>query len=239
VLIIIRYCFFILLLSHFTNAFSLDCPEGTYVVSEHPRQEYYRSNGTSVSATNVSTYCKKYRTEQPLVPQFEKKMPKGWPHKKELFKKCSNKDEQYILKTLQSIPKNLSQIGKLKVLCATQSEIENNPATSAPSEKIIVLYDSAMKSDTKRILTHELAHIYYDGLSGAERDSYWRAAEWKKKEGQPPYTNRVSFTAADGAFDPEEDFANNIEFFFAEPNHLKNNFSKIYDWIMKNLGGNK
>ena len=62
------------------------CPEGTYSVQGHPRHSYYRSNGTHVSATNVISYCRNYRNDGPLNPQFLTRKPRRWPQKKEIFK---------------------------------------------------------------------------------------------------------------------------------------------------------
>ena len=73
-----------------------------------------------------------------------------------------------------SLPKILTYVGKIKILCAKKSDAEDNPATSSPEGKIIVFYDSAFKMDIKRVLAHELAHFLYNSLSDNEKKLYWK-----------------------------------------------------------------
>ena len=105
-------------LSIVVNANAKSCPEGTYLVHKHQRQAYYRSDGTHVSATTVSSYCRNYRDDGPLKQEFLKKMPRGWPHKKEKFKKCSKAKQERISKILSSVPKIFIKCWKTKnILC--------------------------------------------------------------------------------------------------------------------------
>ena len=233
-----KYLFF---LAFFISplAHSIECPEGTYFVSEYYREAYHRNDGTYVSASNVNDYCRNYRGDGPLVPVFKSKMPSRWPHGKEIFRKCSDQEEKKIASILKAAPKTLNQIGQMQVFCAVKSDSEDNPASSAPSDKMIVLYDLAFKSDTTKIVIHELAHIFYDLLSIKERDSYWMASDWKSKKGQPPYTERTTFSADDGMMSPDEDFANNVEYYFSETQSFKIHFPKIFLWMESHIGGIK
>lgn len=206
------------------------CSNGTYLVQKHPRQSYYRNDATHVSATTVSSYCRNYRDDEPLQPQFRTRFPKGWPHKKEQFKKCSKAKQQQISKILYSIPKILTDVGKLKIYCANRSYISNNPAASSPEAKIIVLYNSSFKMDTKRVIVHELAHILWSRLSNKEKSTYQDASNWSLVAGVYIY-NRTKFSEPDGKNGPEEDFANNIEHYFANPSKIKKEFPSIYTWI--------
>ena len=220
----------LLIIIPFLNSWAKTCPEGTYLVQGHPRQAYYRNNGTHVSAATVSSYCRNYRDDGPLQPQFKTRFPKGWPHKEEQFKKCSKAKQQKISKILNSIPKILTNVGKLKTYCANKSYITNNPAASSPEAKIIVLYNSSFKMDTKRVVVHELAHILWSRLSDKEKDTYQDASNWSLVAGVYIY-NRTKFSESDGKNGPEEDFANNIEHYFANTNKFKKEFPNIYAWI--------
>lgn len=215
------------------------CPEGTYLVQGHPRQAHYRSDGTYVSEAVVSSYCRHYRNDGPLKEQFFIRMPKGWPHKSEKFKTCSNKKQKQISKILKSIPKILTDVGKLKIYCAKKSEMPKNPATSAPEVKAIVLYDSSFKMDTKRIIIHELAHLLWSRLSDKEIESYYKASNWIDLENGIYVYNKTSFSEPDGKLNPEEDFSNNIEYYFSEPKYFKKSFPKINQWINRFLEKNK
>ncbi len=222
------------------KAFASDhtCPQRTYLVHRHPRQAYYRNDGTYVSSTTISSYCKNYRDDGSLKTIFLKRMPKRWPHKNEQFKKCSQKKQRQISKILSSIPKVLTSVGKLKIYCGKKSYIANNPAASAPTDKIIILYDQGFQMDTKRIVIHELAHILWNRLSDQEKNSYQHHSHWSLVHGVYIH-NRTSFSESDGKNSPEEDFANNVEHYFANHENFKKNFPRIYGWINKFTKENK
>ena len=223
-----------------SSAFALECPEGKYYVNEHFRTDYYRTDGTYVSKADVSEYCKNYRNDGPLKIKFWEKIPKGWPFKNEIFKKCTPLEQKNIKNISYSLPKILTYVGKIKILCAKKSDAEDNPATSSPEGKIIVFYDSAFKMDIKRVLAHELAHFLYNSLSDNEKKLYWKTAKWNSKNSKKiPQTDRVIFSAPDGRFNPEEDFANNVEQFLIEPQKMKNDFFEISKYLELLLGTKK
>ncbi|OFZ51354.1 MAG: hypothetical protein A2381_17720 [Bdellovibrionales bacterium RIFOXYB1_FULL_37_110] len=218
-------------------AHGLECSDGKYPVSGHSRTAYYRTDGTHVSEADVSSYCKNYRSDGPLKVKFQMKIPKDWPFKNEIFKKCTVNEQKNIAEIFSTLPKILTQVGELKIFCAKKSATEDNPATSAPTKKIIVLYSAAFKTDLKRILIHELAHLLYGFLSTKERKQYWRVAEWIDSNQTESFTTkRTSFSALDGKYDPEEDFANNVEYFYAEQEFMIKNFPSITKWLSKFLG---
>ncbi len=236
----IKFIFLFFLLAMPLIALAIVCPPGTYLVSGHQRSEYFRNDGTHVDAATVSSYCKNYRTDGPFKTVFADKMPKGWPHKKEEFRGCTAKEKNNITEILKSIPVVLTQVGEVTILCAKKSQYKNNPATSAPSNKIIVLYNSAMGQNLKRILIHELAHIIYANLSTKERDSYWQSSGWNTQNpSKEPTISRKLFSAPDEAFSPEEDFANNVEYSLIEPTSFKKQFGDIDAWITNFLGDQK
>jgi len=234
-----KIIFLVLSLLFLSNTYAQICTEGTYLVKGHSRTAYYRNDGTHVAATSVNTYCRHYRDDGPLKQQFLIKMPKGWPHQKEDFKRCSKAKQKKISKILSSIPKFLTSIGKLKIYCSKKSNVPNNPATSSPETKIIVLYDSSFKMNTRRIIIHELAHLLWTRLSAKEIKSYLNTSRWVEPIKGFFIYNRTSFSAPDGKQNPEEDFANNIEYYFSEPKKFKSRFPKISLWIKNFSRGNK
>ncbi|MEI8347207.1 MAG: hypothetical protein WCG27_07055, partial [Pseudomonadota bacterium] len=190
---------------------AIECAPGQYQVREHSRTEYYRKDGTYVSEAKVKTYCKEYQNFKPLKLKFEEKMPRGWPHKKEKFKKWSELEKKKVTAIINNLPKALNQVGELKILRADKSETPNNPASSAPEKNIIVIYDSIKDYDLQRVLAHELAHLLYLSLPGDTINAYSESADWKR-DGKGNYTTtRTNFTEEDGSTGPEEDFANSVE----------------------------
>ena len=89
--------------------------------------------------------------------------------KKEQLKKCSKEKQQQISRIFSSLPKFLTNIGKLKIYCPSKSKTADNPATTAPDDRIISLYNASFKMDTKRVIVHELAHILWSRLSDKEK----------------------------------------------------------------------
>ncbi len=215
------------------------CPKETYLVKGHLREAYYRSDGTYVSKTTVSSYCKNYRDDGPLKIEFKIRMPKGWPHSKELFKKCSKKSLNRIQKSLVELPKILTNVGSLKIYCADRSIYPNNPASSAPTVKIIVLYDSAFSGDVERYVAHELAHILYDRLSNEEKRELHKVSLWEKDKKGEYRTIRKKFSEPDGSNDPAEDFSNNVEHYLFNKKEFKKIYSSISKWIENLLGEKK
>ena len=47
---------------------------------------------------------------------------------------------------------------------------------------------------------------------------------------------RGTFVSDDGRDSPDEDFANNVEFFLFRPEKLKKTSPGVYDWLKKNYG---
>lgn len=201
----ISFIIFFLLTTFYAQANS--CPEGMHLVQGHPRSEYYRNDGVHVDATTVSSYCRHYRNDGPVKTEFSQKMPKDWPYKKEDFKKCSKEKQNKISKILSSLPKILTNVGKLQIYCPSKSSTPNNPATSAPDVKIIALYDSSFAMDTKRVIIHELAHLLWTRLSENEKGTYQKSSGWSSYLGIKIIT-RTKFSEEDGKHSPEEDFAN-------------------------------
>lgn len=104
----------VLFISGFTTyAFSYDCEDGTYPVRAHPRSDYFRNDGTYVSATQVSESCRGYRELKLPKIVFEQGPPKNWPHKLEKFRKWNLQEQQETQLAFNKLPKVLTHIGKI------------------------------------------------------------------------------------------------------------------------------
>ena len=105
------------------------------------------------------------------------------------------------------------------------------------------MYDSISSYNLQRVITHELAHILYIHLSDEESESYKTVAKWEPyttKDGKTLMVNtRKVFTAIDGIFSPDEDFANNIEYYLFDEKTLKKKNKEIHQWIKQFMEGVK
>jgi hypothetical protein len=93
-----------------------------------------------------------------------------------------------------------------------------------------------------RILAHELAHELYENLTKEELSSYKATMNWieiKNTKGTDVTIDRGSgFVAEDGRIGPEEDFANNVEFYLFENSRLKSVTPNAYEWLKNRFGDN-
>jgi hypothetical protein len=104
-----------------------------------------------------------------------------------------------------------------------------NPAVSNSEHKIIVLYDSILTHDKSRVISHELAHFYWDFMSDLEKEKYNDIAQWKKsKDGQTTTLNRKDVLIEDSFAGPHEDFSNNVELFLFQKDSLNKNPELIH-----------
>jgi hypothetical protein len=221
------------------SIFAFDCPTGHYFVNSHFRSSYYRSDGTFVSSANVEAHCKEYRLSSPLVLKYSSEMPKGWPYQLDIFKPWTSSERKLLEKEIAKLPKALREQGVVSILRAVKSSFQDNPSTSAPDESIIVLYDNAQKFGYKRVLAHELAHVFYSKLDKHELKTYYEAAGWKDTSQYKFSTSRATFSEPDGALGPDEDFANNVEHFVFNNNHKNILDKKIASCIKSILGISK
>lgn len=166
------------------------------------------------------------------------KGPKNWPIKSEKFKPISLSDRKKILKALSKLPDSISDISIKGISRADRSVDFPNPASHG--DESIVLYDTAINSNNlDRILAHELAHELYDDLSKEEKDSYKVAVNWIEVniKGKEMTVDRGSgFVKEDGKLGPEEDFANNVEFYLYEKSRLKAVTLNAHNWLKEKYG---
>jgi len=211
-------------------------------VKSHFRRGYLRSDGTPVKATNVKSSCK----EASAVYKFwsskiKNGSPSDWPNKNEKQATWTAEEEERILEALENLPEELWSDVIKGLYRLKKSKDFPNPASNGNGH--IVLYDSAFESkrNLARILTHELAHISYQNLSKEDAPDYRRATNW----GFEASTGRVyywkgresGYVAEDGKISPEEDYANNIEYYLFEPEKLIEETPSAYNWIKKHFGG--
>lgn len=214
------------------------CPEGERRVRGHPRNEYIRKDGTRYSGTNVTSYCRTIsRAFKFWNEKFSNTFPPNWPHKNEKVKTWTEGEKEKIIEVLEKIPEGLWNETVKKIYRLQKSVVgKENPSSSAA--ETIVVYDAVFEGnhDLGQVLSHELAHETYRNFSDKERREYQDETGWGNfdevggKSGEW-ISSRTKFIKPDGRDSPEEDFANNVEYYLTKPEKLKLISPEAYEWI--------
>lgn len=201
-------------------AYANKCPEGQFPVRSHPRNAYTKTDGKAVSATKVKEQCRPYRTSKKPEPNFTALTPKNWPNPNEKFKRWTKEEEIKIRSILENLPKSITNIGKITFLRSIEKS--PNPSVSNSENQIIVIYDSVSSHDLSRVISHELAHFYWDSLDYKNKEKFRTAAEWKvNKDGKTLSLQRMKVTIQDSYIGPGEDFSNLIEIYIQNSDDFK------------------
>jgi hypothetical protein len=217
-----------------------ECPPGQIHVKAHHRRAYTRADGKFVKEAAVTAHCRtKRKSDDYWHERFSKGRPGIWPHRKETEKAWTPEEVERVLEALCELPEELWNKSAYKIYRMDRSHLGGNPASSANG--IVVLYDSAFDKGRTlaRILAHELAHERYEKLSESEIVDYRMALNWfvSRTKGKTVIISRkAGFVADDGRVSPEEDFANNVEFYLFEPNKLKIETPHGFRWIRNHFG---
>lgn len=215
------------------NAFAIQCPKGQFPVRSHHRNAYIKTDGTNVSATNVKEQCRPYRVQVKPEPKFISTTPKNWPNPNEKFRNWTKDEKAKVLAVLKNLPKSLTYIGEIIFL--RSMEKSSNPSVSNSENQIIVLYDSVTSHDLKRVLSHELAHIYWDSLDYNIREEYYHTAEWIiDRDKKTISLQRKDVFISDSYIGPHEDFSNSVELFIQNKDTF-NKYPKLLGCLEKFL----
>ncbi len=223
-------------------ATSANCPLGEYSVKSHNRRAYVRADGTFVNATVVSSHCRKQReSDNYWHDKFEISRPSDWPHKQEILKSWTVEEKERVLDAICELPDSIWKNSKYKLYRMKKSKDGKNPATSANG--ILVLYDTAFtqKNVLSRVIAHEFAHEVYGNLKSSDAQDYHFATNWFEVNTNGKrlrLARKDGFVADDGRVSPEEDFANNLEFFLFDDKSLKSKTLNAYKWIADHFGDN-
>jgi hypothetical protein len=165
--------------------------------------------------------------------------PANWPYDKEKSKSWTVEETERVLEAICELPEKLWKKSEYRIYRMEKSKDGGNPATSAKG--IVVLYDSAFNKSNNlaRVIAHELAHETYVKLNEADSIDYRTTLNWftSRRGNRSTIVSREDgFVTDDGRVSPEEDFANNIEYFLFEPNVLKSKTPHAFRWIKTHLG---
>jgi hypothetical protein len=172
-------------------------------------------------------------------PKFKSKLPKGWP-RKEQGKNWTEEETERVLDALTELPPALTSQDIIGIFRAIKSLDYPNPASSI--NKSIVLYNTIFSESYSlaRVLAHELSHEVFRRLTKSERREYFTATNWipLDHDDNPSVWARreEGFVEEDGKSSPEEDFANNMEYFLFDREKLKKATPNSYSWFQKRFG---
>lgn len=201
-----------------------DCTPTEHWVSPHTKVQRGR-------AVNVSGHCRTnpagYGFWRPLLRDAR---PDGWPHAKERSKPWKTDEIEKIVDALSVLPDQIMLKTIKGIHRMDKSVVPDNPASWGNG--YIALYDSAFVNTAElklsRMLAHELAHELFDRhLSGEDRKDYGYRLQ-----------RECCYVEPDGKISPDEDFANNIEYFLFDSKTLERMTPHAARWIKKRFGDN-
>lgn len=215
-----------------------DCTANEHWVRDHPK-----------SKADYTAYCRVNRGHQTIpasykfvAPRIKLGRPKGWPWPQERTAKWSENQIVTLLAAVEKLPERLWLPLITGIYRLQKSKDVGNPASSGGG--FVVLYDDAFhgKEELAQIIAHELAHYLYSDLSDQERRNYEMATGWATERDEKTGKMKVilarpsGYVKSDGKFSPEEDFANNIEYFLFHPKALKETTPHAHSWISGQFG---
>lgn len=217
------------------------CSAGSHWVRAHFRRAYTRADGKSFRATQVSAHCSANPSGYDFWdPKLKDLLPSGWPRKGEIGRRWSQEERERVLEALGFLPANFRSSNLQGIFRGSHSLDFSNQATSDHRGNI-VLYDNAFNrsENLTQILAHELAHRAFDDLSATDASDYRTTAKWVdiSESGTPDWLSYGrKFVLPDGVTSPEEDFANNVEYFLFNSKKLEEVSPEAFSWIKKHFG---
>lgn len=216
------------------------CPLGEHWVSAHHRRAHFKSDGTFVSASDVSAHCRKNPGGyQVWNPKLFDGMPPYWRLRQEKPGRWTTEERERVLESLGETPLLLRNEKIGGIYRMKGSIFPGNPASNNYAD--IVLYDEAFgsKEGLTHVLNHELAHRLYQDMSDSERADFAKAAGWKldpDAKSLKPTRPLHEFIRENGRLNVVEDFADCIATYVHQPRKLQRTAQKIFTWIRQTFG---
>src|SRR5687768_9003556 len=121
-----KFAIAIVIIFFYFDSYALTCPKFHHWVKSHNRSDYYRFDGTYVSASYVTEYCRTNQKSFEVWGQsFATGIPIGWPHK-EKSKKWQEAEKELILEALDRVPEFLSKIKNVQLYRSEKSVTKGN-----------------------------------------------------------------------------------------------------------------
>ena len=189
------------------------CIKGEILIQSHYVNSYSRKNGVLVSGYFKNEYCRTSLYPNNVL-SFKPEKPQNWLLN-EKFKDWTNDEIEKFLKLLDSLPTIFKQQLLKSIHRGIISENPLNPASTLPFDGEIIIYDKFFKEkDQARILSHELAHLWYWTLTNNEKQTFGQLAGWSFDSKSHLRIKSKESIYPDSKDSPSEDFANNAEAYY-------------------------
>ncbi|MEQ1878360.1 MAG: hypothetical protein ABL958_17085 [Bdellovibrionia bacterium] len=166
--------------------------------------------------------------------------PNRWPNPKEKSKKWSAEEKRRVTDLLEKVPDSL-WVGEIEGIYRFERS-KDFPNPGSHVKGLIGIYDTAFQSPEKlsRTLVHEISHAKYEWMSAAARLDYMKVAGWNPQRLRSGNTmivpRKTGYVQHDGALDPSEDFANNLEEYLHDSARLRSDTPLVHGWIEEFFG---
>lgn len=154
----------------------------------------------------------------------------------EPFQTIGGDEQKSVTAALSGLPKNFQPTLLKAIVKGARPHFTAPSSEAASTDEFIILYPRAFAEPSKldRIIIHEVIHVLILKEWADSFNHYKRASGWSAVDGSG--YRRGEFVEFDGKESPEEDFANNVEYFLFDQNTLKIKSPDIFSWLQKNLG---
>jgi hypothetical protein len=224
---------FLIIFLFSSNSYALTCNWWQIKVKEHIVHEH-QQHGSNVGTYTRKEHCReKWKYADLIAPSFKNTKPENWPHQ-EKFKSWNQKEIELILRSYGTLPEWLTK-NKVTFHRGEKSIVTSNQATTDITTNSISIYNNFYRKNQRdKVITHELAHIFYQSLSPGDIMTFSETSGWTItiKNNQifeiPPQA-----LIKDSKASQEEDFANTMEIYLTSPQKLKAHNLKLYEYFNK------
>jgi hypothetical protein len=195
-------------------------PREGHTVSKHPRREHCRE---------------RWKGADHYINQFKDDPVQGWGNKGEIFKKWARSEIQTVLELLPELPQ-WTKIELYTFRRADKSIHKGNVATSELTKKTIILYDKFFTYEDKLgTIGHEASHFLFPSLSPEDLTEFSDLSGWdvEVKNDKIYVLPPKKPLQADSVINKEEDFTNYMELYISNPNRLKHQNPKMFEFLLK------
>lgn len=158
------------------------------------------------------------------------------------FKALNDEEKDRVERVLSQLPNSWRPKALKSIVKGSKpADITSMTSPAISSDEYVILFPRAFdlsQEDLERVVSHEVSHLLISNEWSSLLSKYKQAVEWPSSstdKGQLAI-RPGQFVDADGKFSPEEDMANNIEYFIFEPSTLKSKCPKIFAWLQKTMG---
>lgn len=152
------------------------------------------------------------------------------------FQTISGDEQESVKSALSKLPKSFQPTLLKAIVKGTRPHFTAPSSEAASTDEFIILYPRAFSefSNLERVIAHEAVHVLILKEWADSFKKYKETSGWSGVDGNG--YRKGKFVEYDGKSSPEEDFANNVEYFLFDQVALKDKSPDILSWLQTNLG---